>query len=510
MSSASVKLAPLSQDPLINAIIGSYRWVSNVLSYSFPAMDAIWSQASITGYATPDLGGEPWSTAYGPILEQNQPLLPKITQTWAAVAQLQFIESVDQGNTSGIIRIAHTQLANKGTSEAWTYYPSRADKAGDIWLSGQSEAANSLWEPGSYAYFIILHELGHALGLKHPFEGQSRLPSLYDNQSLTVMSYVAATGEVGSRFSYYPTTPMLIDIAAIQTIYGANNRFNNTDTLYQFTDASTYHETLWDGGGEDTLRYMGHLPSIIDLNPLRPSTIGQPVYIEFTNGQHGPRVPNIWIAQDVFIENLQAGTADDTLIGNMSANLIDGGEGIDRLILQDSRANYAVTRLDECWLITHQINPANQDTLRNVERLQFTDTNLALDLAPTQSAGLALQILATVAYPEIDNPAVVGLVLTWTDAGMNMQAIFQQALEQGIIAEQAGDTSNQGLAKLVVKNLISETVAESTITELASLMEGDGGTLTQVDFLVAAAQHPLNQAHISLLGIETTGIYYEW
>lgn len=42
---------------------------------------------------------------------------------------------------------------------------------------------------GSQAYDAILHEIGHALGLKHPFEGEYKLPPELDNNENTIMSY---------------------------------------------------------------------------------------------------------------------------------------------------------------------------------------------------------------------------------------------------------------------------------------------------------------------------------
>ena len=55
-----------------------------------------------------------------------------------------------------------------------------------------------------------MHEIGHALGLKHPFDGTDTLAAQYDNGTYTVMSYNPPRS--------YVLGPL--DIAAIQQIYG--------------------------------------------------------------------------------------------------------------------------------------------------------------------------------------------------------------------------------------------------------------------------------------------------
>ncbi len=60
---------------------------------------------------------------------------------------------------------------------------------------------------GEHGYTTLIHEIGHALGLKHPHDGAPNLPSGEDNHTNTVMSY----GFPGAS----PGTPMGYDIMAL-------------------------------------------------------------------------------------------------------------------------------------------------------------------------------------------------------------------------------------------------------------------------------------------------------
>ncbi|MCC2972754.1 DUF4214 domain-containing protein [Massilia sp. IC2-476] len=68
--------------------------------------------------------------------------------------------------------------------------------------------------PGGVGYQTLLHELGHALGLKHPFEDDVHLPFSQDNTRNTLMSYTDSGGPY-STFSPY-------DIAALNWLYGGD------------------------------------------------------------------------------------------------------------------------------------------------------------------------------------------------------------------------------------------------------------------------------------------------
>ena len=204
----------------IDALLAGAKWAGSTITYSFPGIPSTWSNDRTTGYGPSNGNGEPWSDSFWPLSSpgagDDQVYFKGALQTWANVAHLQFSQVPDTRENVGDIRAAYTYQNDHPNDQAWAYLPAEAPSAGDIWFNVIGASAADYWTPGGRSYFAVLHELGHVLGLKHPFEAPTTLPPALDSESYTIMSYPAKPGDDSSKYSFNPTTPMLLDIAAIQ------------------------------------------------------------------------------------------------------------------------------------------------------------------------------------------------------------------------------------------------------------------------------------------------------
>ncbi len=113
------------------------------------------------------------------------------------------------------------------------------------WLS-----QNSNLTPGGDGYETLLHEIGHALGLKHPFEGSSQLPTSQDSTANTLMSYTRSGGPYASFNSY--------DLAALNWIYGGDGLVGtlgvNSNGGGRYWTGASDADLITAGSGNDLLK----------------------------------------------------------------------------------------------------------------------------------------------------------------------------------------------------------------------------------------------------------------
>lgn len=127
-------------------------------------------------------------------------------------AQLHFANADLNSSTSttGLCSWSSSYSFDRTTNELITYKPNAY-----IYLdNAEFGQRNAQIAAGSSGYETLLHELGHALGLKHPFDDAINLPGNVDNTQYTLMSY-NSVGGVHSVYSPY-------DIAALNWLYGGD------------------------------------------------------------------------------------------------------------------------------------------------------------------------------------------------------------------------------------------------------------------------------------------------
>jgi Ca2+-binding RTX toxin-like protein len=204
-------------------------------------------------------------------------------------------------------------------------------------------------------------------------------------------------------------------------------------------------------------------------------------------------------------DSLAGGGGNDTLAGGGGNDTVDGGSGIDLARFSANRAQYALARDGGDWSVS---GPDGQDRLRNIERIEYGDQKLALDLTPDGNAGRALELLGVLAPQAIESPEIVGAGLFLFDIGLDMSAACQLLIDKGIVRALAGSDSDEALARMVFRNVVGQEASEATADALAGLMQDSGGPLSQAAFLAVAAGLELNQQQIDLIGLQQTGIEY--
>jgi serralysin len=272
-------------------------------------------------------------------------------------------------------------------------------QAGDIFLNLLS-AANTLpsYEPGSKGWFVLLHELGHTLGLKHPHDsGGTGRPTFaqvgelsLDKDIATIMSYNDDAS--WNQFGWNPATPMILDVLALQALYGKNQSTNAGNSTFQLTQTNFY-TTLWDASGIDTLDASASNTgwTIYLPNKAFATLVDTKVGIAAPTSDFALAVPRTvqWLAGDY--ENVIGSQYDDVIICNDLNNTItcnggndqvDGGNGVDTVIFSNARSGVNISFSNGAYTI---INPNGTVTVKNVENFSFSGVNYSASslLTPT-------------------------------------------------------------------------------------------------------------------------------
>lgn len=273
--------------------------------------------------------------------------------TWAAVSGLVFLEIAD--DDPGQIRLALVDTADRPGGSGrpvagHARYPEATVRAedrtepflngigGDVFLdSGRYGADARTLAPGMPGFSVTLHEIGHAIGFKHPFEGTPTIAPDRDNATHTVLSYDR---------TYRETALGSVDVEAARYYYGAE------DAGYAW-DAGTRTLSIA-GTAADDVRQGTELDDIIRGLAGDDTLHGGPGADRLYGGE----------GDDVLL--------DDFLNDLNFADTLDGGPGHDIAVLQERRDRYAIVE-QETGFGLEVSKGGVTDTLFSIEQIRFAD-----------------------------------------------------------------------------------------------------------------------------------------
>ncbi|MDH3668803.1 MAG: Ig-like domain-containing protein [Paracoccaceae bacterium] len=519
-------------DQGIDALIYPYTWDTTILTYSFPD--------------SPDDFTYSTSSAFGMLPAEMQAMAESAHAQFSAVAPFTFTEL-----TGAEDRDADLAFALDGNAaSAYAWLPSSSTQGGDSWY-GQFLTDPVTPVVGSYDYHTVLHEVGHTLGLKHGHESSygGALPYELNSMEFSVMTYHSYVGSLGGAYTNadgdFAQSLMMLDIAAIQRMYGANFEENSDDTTYTFdlltgrmyvngvdviasagltklSGSDTVFRTIWDGDGVDTYDFSNYATSLgVDLRPgewvdLDTDGIFQRAYLGSGNFARGHIANALQYEGDSrsLIENAKGGSGDDWFRGNDADNTFwgaggndtfydsagsdtyHGDAGFDTLELAEAFASYSFEIAGSFIEATNGFMDRIADT---VEQIVFSDeiwswSNLYLWIdgsgEPANAAPNAEDDAVTTG-----SGADVSIAVLENDTDPDGDALTIEGFQQGTngTVTRSGDTliyvPNSGFEGVdsFAYTVTDETGAADTAIVTVSV-EASGTTLTPFDDLVTFEQ----------------------
>jgi hypothetical protein len=117
---------------------------------------------------------------------------------------------------------------------------------------------------------------------------------------------------------------------------------------------------------------------------------------------------------------VKATAGNDVIAQIAGSNTVDGGAGLDMLVYKKPSASYSIAKVDGKFVVSDKSGTDGTDTLLNVERVKFSDTAIAFDIAG--NAGQAYRLYRAAFNRESDLDGL-GYWIKAMDSGMSLQTV---------------------------------------------------------------------------------------
>lgn len=256
-----------------------------------------------------------------------------------------------------------------------------------------------------------------------------------------------------------------------------------------------------DANGDDIYDLL-YFPAI--ANGQFIANLDWPLFLGTTNEMSGIYQAPITINDRIRSSMIKTQAGNDVIKDSNTAvsTQIDAGLGIDTAHYSGPRANYQISPRSNAWLVSSSKTEKLSDTLINLERLQFSDVKLALDL-DSNAGHVAKTLGAVFGKAALSNQAYVGVGLHFVD---DLNCSYSDLMQLAISARLGATHTNSEVVDLLYTNVVGTPPDEATRASFVQLLENH--TVTVASLGMMAAETDLNKANIQLTGLQTTGLLY--
>ena len=265
-------------------------------------------------------------------------------------------------------------------------------------------------------------------------------------------------------------------------------------------------DTIYPGGGWDVVDGGGGFDTVVIIGRSSQFKLvfdSGVTYIDALSGASAmtERAQLNNVEQVQFLDKTVSLVVNDTIKGQPGTDFFDGGLGIDTVVYNGPQERYSITKSGNRYVVSEPTGSDDTDYLSNIERLQFSNGKVALDLGG--NAGQAARLIGALLGPSfIKDKALAGVVIGFIDQDYSIENIANLGLNTSFYLALAGSTKNEDFVNHVFRNVVGRPPeANEQKTYVDMLYAGT----SQAALAVMAAGTEFTASQIGLTGLTSHG-----
>ena len=270
------------------------------------------------------------------------------------------------------------------------------------------------------------------------------------------------------------------------------------------------NDTIYPGGGWDIVDGGDGIDTVVIIGRSTEFKIifdSGVTYIDALSGASAmtERAQLTNIEQVQFLDKTVSLVVNDTIKGSPGIDFFDGGLGLDTVVYSGPQERYTINKTGNRYVVSEPTGSDDTDYLSNIERLQFANGKVALDVE-NGNAGEAAKLIGALLGPTyVKDKALAGIVINLLDQKYTSDTIANLGLATPMFLSMAGSSSNTDFVKQVFTNVVGRPPNPSESSTYVNML--DAGT-SQSALALMAAHTDLNAARINLVGLIQHGLEF--